>query len=311
LPRSDRLLEESRAAIRVGSRSFARASLLFDPRTRDSAHLLYAWCRHCDDEIDGQQLGHGAAAPEDAPGRLERLRRLTRAALVGQETDDPHFAALQRVARKHGIPERHPLELIDGFAMDVTERRYGTLDQTLEYCYHVAGVVGVMMAYVMGARERGALRRAADLGLALQMTNIARDVVPDAEQGRVYLPDEWLVEMGVPRGELAEPSRRGSLAGLARRLLAEAEPYYASADRGLGYLSFRSAWAVAAARRVYAEIGRLVETRGERAWDGRTVVPKRRQSALVVRAALDALTRRRPARDDDGEPELWTARLAL
>jgi phytoene synthase len=311
LPRSDTLLEESRAAIRVGSRSFARASLLFEPSTRDSAHLLYAWCRHCDDEIDGQQLGYGAAAPEDAPGRLERLRRLTRAALAGQETGDPHFAALQRVARRHGIPERHPLELIDGFAMDVTGRRYRTLGETLEYCYHVAGVVGVMMAYVMGARERGALRRAADLGLALQMTNIARDLVPDAEQGRVYLPDEWLQEAEVHRTELAEPSRRGALAGLARRLLAEAEPYYASADRGVGYLPFRSAWAVAAARRVYAEIGRLVESRGERAWDERTVVPKRRQSALVLRAALDALTRRRPAGEDDGEPELWTARLAL
>jgi 15-cis-phytoene synthase len=311
LPRSDVLLEESRAAIRVGSRSFARASLLFDPRTRDSAHLLYAWCRHCDDEIDGQHLGHDAASPRDHTERLERLRRLTRAALAGEETGDPHFAALQRVARYHGIPERHPLELIDGFAMDVAGRRYGTLEDTLEYCYHVAGVVGVMMGYVMGAREPAALRRAADLGLALQMTNIARDVVPDAEQGRVYLPGAWLDEAGVPRTGLADPSRRAPLARLARRLLAEAEPYYASADRGLGYLTFRSAWAVAAARRVYAEIGHLVESRGERAWDARTVVPKRRQTALVMRAALDALGRRRPPEGDDGEPELWTTRLAL
>jgi phytoene synthase len=311
LPRADALVDASRAAIRAGSRSFARASLLFDPRTRDSAHLLYAWCRHCDDEIDGQHLGCGAASPRDAPERLERLRRLTRAALAGEQTGEPHFAALQRVARLHGIPERHPLELIDGFAMDVAGRRYGTLDETLEYCYHVAGVVGVMMAYVMGARESGALRRAADLGLALQLTNVARDVVPDARQGRVYLPELWLEEEGLPRAEVAEPPRRPQLARLARRLLAEAEPYYASADLGLGYLAFRSAWAVAAARRVYAEIGRAVERRGERAWDARTVVPRPRQSALVLRAALDALRRRRPPDGDAGEPRLWTARLSF
>jgi phytoene synthase len=193
--------------------------------------------------------------------------------------------------------------------MDVSERRYETFDDTLEYCYHVAGVVGVMMAHVMGTRDPAALRRAADLGLALQMTNIARDIVPDAAQGRIYLPTSWLDDAELPRPEIGRLDQRETLARLARRLLAEAEPYYASADQGLGYLSLRSAWAVASARSIYAEIGRHVEKRGAHAWDERTVVPKRRQLFLVARAWLAALSRRRAWQDEASQ--LWTVRLSF
>lgn len=309
MPRADPVLAHSRATIAVGSRSFARASQLFDPATRDAAHLLYAWCRHCDDEIDGQRLGRGASSPADVERRLERMHERTRAALSGEPSADPHFAALQRVARRYAIPARYPLELLEGFAMDVAGRRYQTLDDTLEYCYHVAGVVGVMMAHVMGARESDALRRAADLGLALQLTNIARDVVPDAGQGRVYLPASWLADFELTRADVANPTRRAELAGLVRRVLSEADRYYASADRGLGYLSLRSAWAVATARLVYADIGRVVQRRGPRAWDRRVAVPKSRQLLLVGRALLAALRRRRPSREP--ETRLWTARLSF
>jgi phytoene synthase len=307
--RADAVLASSRAAIAAGSRSFAGASRLFDPITRDAAHLLYAWCRHCDDEVDGQRLGHDAARPADVAARLERLREKTRAALTGAEVADPRFAALQRVARRYQIPPRYPLELLQGFAMDAEGRRYQTLDDTLEYCYHVAGVVGVMMALVMGAREPAALRRAADLGLALQLTNIARDLVPDAAQGRIYLPARWLAAAGLPRDQVAEPAQRGRLAGLARRLLEAAEPYYASADAGLGYLPWRSAWAVASASSVYAEIGRELVRRGARAWDRRVVVSRSRQLLLAGRALFAALGRR-PSAEDAPSP-LWTSRLRL
>ena len=96
------------------------------------------------------------------------------------------------------MPHRYPLEHLDGFVMDVEGREYHTLTDTVEYCYHVAGVVGVMMAYIMGVRDEPTLDRATDLGLAFQLTNICRDVVEDAEVGRVYLPLDWLTEAGVP-----------------------------------------------------------------------------------------------------------------
>ncbi len=216
MPDRDRIARESRLVIERGSKSFALASLLFDEHTRESAHLLYAWCRYCDDVIDGQELGFTAETTSDI-GERERLFELetkTRSAIAGSPTDEPIFIALSRVLARHEIPPRHPLELLEGFAMDVEGVTYSTLEDTLRYCYHVAGVVGVMMAYVMGVRDRETLNRASDLGIALQLTNIARDVVEDAEMGRVYLPGDWLSEAGLER----EPRRaRGSLFAVRRR----------------------------------------------------------------------------------------------
>ncbi len=182
------LVQTSRETIRKGSSSFAAAAALFDAETRADAEMLYAWCRYCDDVIDGQELGHGMAAPGQDAGkvRLEALYAKTRAAIAGEATDDPNFAAFQRVALRRHIPESYATQLIDGFAMDVAGRRYETIEDTLDYCWHVAGVVGVMMAFVMGVApdDLPTLRRAQDLGLRpSQLTNIARDVIEDAGNG--------------------------------------------------------------------------------------------------------------------------------
>jgi phytoene synthase len=286
----DPLVEQSLRAIQRGSKSFALAARLFDPPTREGAILLYAWCRHCDDQIDEQTLGFQTGRPsaQSAADRLGALERDTRRALAGEPVSEPAFAALQKVVRRHGIPDRHPLDLLKGFAMDVEGRSYKTFDESCRYCYHVAGVVGVMMAYVMGVGGEDTLDRASDLGIAFQMTNIARDVVDDAEVGRVYLPGDWLREAGVPPGKIARSEHRPALFSVAARLLDEAERYYASAEVGLARLSFRSAWAVAAARRVYRDIGRLVRERGPRAWDRRVSTGRRRKMFLTLAAAGDA-----------------------
>ena len=158
----DPLVERCRAMIRDGSKSFAAAARLFDPATRDAAYLLYAWCRYCDDAIDGETLGFreaGSLADKAAQrDRLERLRAATHRALEGGEAVDPVFEALRRVVRQHAIPHVYPLELLEGFAMDVEGRRYETLHDVFAYCYHVAGVVGLMMSHVMGVREAAARR---------------------------------------------------------------------------------------------------------------------------------------------------------
>ncbi|WP_375461378.1 phytoene/squalene synthase family protein [uncultured Enterovirga sp.] len=258
-------------SIRTGSKSFAAASRLFDPRMRESAVMLYAWCRHCDDVIDDQQLGfrHAGQGADKASVRLDRLEAATRAALAGKPTDEPAFAALQEVVRRHAIPEWQPLQHLAGFRMDVEGRRYETLADMLDYAYHVAGIVGVMMAEIMGVREPAILDRASDLGIAFQLTNIARDIVDDAGAGRVYLPSAWLAEAGIPPGDVADPRNREALAGLASRLVAEAEPYYASAAVGIRHLPPRAAWAVGAASRIYRAIGTEITRLGPRAWDRR------------------------------------------
>ena len=306
---TDAALEQSsRETIQKGSSSFAAAAALFGPETRADAEMLYAWCRHCDDVIDGQDLGHGMQAldPDAARERLEGLYAKTRSAVAGEQTTDPEFAAFQRVAQRRQIPERYAIDLIDGFAMDVAERRYETLEDTLDYCYHVAGVVGVMMALVMGVKpgDLATLRRAQDLGLAFQLTNISRDVVEDAVNGRVYLPADWLAQAGVPQDAVAAPEHRAAVAGVVKRLLDVAEPYYTSALNGLPALPWRCAWAIGAARGVYRQIGVEVERLGPRAWDQRVSTSTAQKVGFAFGGLGMAIGSR--GRKDPPRADLWS-----
>jgi phytoene synthase len=292
------LLDHATETIKVGSKSFAAAARLFDAPTRRSVLMLYAWCRHCDDVVDGQELGFGMAAPSHDPhGELARLVEQTRRAYAGETMPDPAFAAFQEVALRHAIAPRHAFDHLAGFGMDVDAVHYDTVEDTLRYCYHVAGVVGLMMAQIMGAQEPKVLDRACDLGLAFQLTNIARDIVDDARLGRCYLPAQWLREAGIPPEELTLPRHRMALAKIAARLVDHAEPYYDCALGGVAALPLRSAWAIATARRVYRQIGIEVKARGPRAWDERVGTSRATKLKLLAMGGVDALlSRLRPVR---------------
>ena len=292
------LLEHATETIKVGSKSFAAAARLFDAATRRSVLMLYAWCRHCDDVVDGQELGFGVAAPAHDPhAELAQLYEQTQRAYAGDAMRDPAFAAFQEVALRHAIAPRYAYDHLAGFAMDVEQARYETIDDTLRYCYHVAGVVGLMMASIMGAKDERVLDRACDLGLAFQLTNIARDIVDDAGIGRCYLPAQWLREAGIPPGEIALPRHRLALARVAARLVEQAEPYYDSSLDGIRALPLRSAWAIATARNVYRQIGIEVKARGPRAWDERVGTSKATKLILLAKGGVEALlSRLRPLR---------------
>ncbi|AEG91851.1 phytoene/squalene synthase family protein [Ramlibacter tataouinensis] len=286
------LLEHATRTIEAGSQSFAAATRLFDSYTRESAVLLYAWCRHCDDVVDGQSLGHGQREGDREGGaqRLARLQQQTLDACGGRPGPEPVFQGLAEVVRRHGIEPAWPMEHLAGFAMDVQGAHYRTLPDTLLYCWRVAGVVGVMMARVMGSGRPETLDRACDLGLAFQLTNIARDVVEDAAIGRLYLPEDWLREEGIDGldGVLHGPNRE-ALARVAARLVGAADPYYASAVAGIGELPMRCAWSIATARGIYREIGRKVRAQGGHAWDQRVATSRMEKLWLVARGAGVAL----------------------
>jgi phytoene synthase len=306
------IVDTSRLIIQKGSKSFAAAAKLFDGETRDNAYMLYGWCRHCDDRIDNQELGFNSQpqSQEATQAVLEELRTQTLAAINDEPSADSIFEGLRYILKRNSIPSRYPLELLEGFAMDAADAEYNTLDDTLLYCYYVAGVVGIMMAYVMGTRDPAALQRATDLGIAFQLTNIARDVRDDAEIGRVYLPGDWLTEAGIARDEILAAKNSAALAQVVDRLLAEADRYYASANEGLRALDFRSAWAVAAARSVYREIGEMVRDRGESAWQERVVVRKRRKLVGIANGMFDAAKASLFERHLEPVPRdagLWTA----
>ncbi len=290
------LIEHASETIAAGSKSFAAAARLFDSHTRESAVMLYAWCRHCDDVIDGQVLGHGQRAGSRCDGasqllQLEAATRLACAAHVSADaTIDPVFAGLAEVVRRHAIPERYFMEHLAGFRMDVEQFRYLSVDDTLAYCWRVAGVVGVMMAMLMGTKDPATLDRACDLGMAFQLTNIARDIVEDAAIGRVYVPADWLRSEGIETvQQVREPSNRDALGRVAARLVDTADPYYRSAVAGIAELPLRSAWSIATARGVYRDIGRKVKAHGAHAWDTRIHTSRLDKLWFIARGAAVAV----------------------
>lgn len=279
-PERQSLIAEAERIIREGSKSFRFASNLFDQETRERAWLLYCWCRACDDMADGQTLGHNAVAPADPEARLAFLRETTNRALAGEAIGIAPFDAVRVVAAECGIPRRFIDDHLAGFALDAEGWRPASEDDLLLYCYHVAGAVGCMMAVIMGVdpADDDTLDRAADLGLAFQLSNIARDLVEDHQVGRVYIPLDW---------GAADPADRARLAGHAERLAALVERYEASARVGAARLPFRARWAVLSAANIYGAIARKVVARGPAAWDSRTVVHKPAKLIHVVNALVE------------------------
>lgn len=241
-------------AIRHGSLSFHAASRLLPQRVRDPALVLYAFCRLADDAVDLHD------AKEDAVLRLSQRLDL---AYAGTPLDAPADRAFAALIESFDMPRALPEALLEGLAWDALGRRPETLSDLHAYSARVASAVGAMMCVLMGVRDRDALARACDLGVAMQLTNIARDVGEDAREGRLYLPADWLDEAGLcPKAFLADPQISPALAGLVRRLLREAGHLYARAETGIAALPLSCRPGIYAARHVYAGIGGAVRRNG-------------------------------------------------
>ena len=285
----DEIVAAARQSIERGSKSFRAASRLFDRTTRERAWLLYCWCRHCDDVSDGQIFGFGGGET----GSVAQLKADTRRAVAGDDVGQLPFRALRQLLSECPIPERLLNDHLRGFELDEAGWQPKTDEDLARYCYHVAGAVGCMMAIVMGvpSGDEATLERAADLGIAFQLSNIARDMREDLASGRFYLPLDWLAEFGIATpGELFEPANGAALATMIHRLVDSVRVYEESARRGVGRLPFRSRLAVLAALRIYGAIGRQVGELGSAAWDRRVTVGKIRKLVYVVPSFAEAVS---------------------
>lgn len=287
-PTRDALVATAGESIARGSRSFSLASKLFDRPTRARTWLLYAWCRACDDLADGQDHGFELRAVDDAAARLTTIRTLTDRALGGEWVGEAAFDGLRLLCAEVPIPRAYIDEHLAGFALDAEGWRPQTEADLIRYCDHVAGVVGCMMATVMGvpAHDQATLARARDLGRAFQLANIARDIREDALGGRCYLPQDWLDEMGLTPSTLLQNGAKTAM--LTLRLADLAEGFEASARIGAKKLPFRSRWAVLAAAGIYGDIARKVRRQGEAALGRRVVTRKRAKLGWVARALWQA-----------------------
>jgi len=288
---TESLIQQARDVIDQGSKSFAAASRLFGPELRADVMLLYCWCRHCDDLTDGQELGRGTISTATRES-LDNLREQSLAALSGNPNNELPFRALADIARRHPINRALIEAHIRGFELDVSGWHPETIDDTVRYCYHTAGTVGVIMAKMMGVHDAATLHRASDLGIAFQLINIARDVLEDAQAGRSYLPAAWRKAAGLDTADLLDSNNHERAYPLVLRLIDEAEPYYQSASIGIHALPRRAAWAIASAREIYRDIGRQIVRSGPRALSGRIYTSKAHKLWRIATSAPAALSPR-------------------
>jgi 15-cis-phytoene synthase len=263
--------------MRGGSKTFFAASRLLPGRVRGPAIALYAFCRVADDAIDFS--GDRVLALTELN---ERLRRI----YAGEPMAFAPDRALAAVVRDFDMPLELVSALLEGFEWDAEGRRYETIEDLQAYGARVAGSVGAMMAVVMRTRGEQALARACDLGVAMQLTNIARDVGEDARSGRLYLPLQWMREAGIdPNTWLRNPIFDARIASVINRLIAAADVLYQRSEHGIGQLPRDCRPAIRAARLVYAEIGRALEKTGLDSVNHRAVVSGARKLALLARAS--------------------------
>jgi len=274
-------LQACHELMRGGSKTFFAASRVLPSRVRAPAAALYAFCRVADDAID---------LTDDRPRALADLRLRLDAVYAGTPRPIVADRALAFVVERCEIPRLLLDALLEGFAWDAAEREYETLEDVYDYGARVAGTVGAMMSLVMQTRSPQALARACELGVAMQLTNIARDVGEDARAGRLYLPRTWMREAGIdPQTWLAAPHFGPAIASVVQRLLQAADVLYARAEQGVSALPRDCRLAIQAARLVYAEIGREVEAAGLDSITRRAVVRRRRKLALIARASVAML----------------------
>ena len=268
--------EACQELMRGGSKTFFAASRLLPSRVRGPAIALYAFCRVADDAIDFSDDRVTALAALN-----ERLRRVYAGDPMAYEPD----RALAAVVREFDLPLELVAALLEGFEWDAEGRRYETIEDLQGYGARVAGSVGAMMAVVMRTRSEQALARACDLGVAMQLTNIARDVGEDARFGRLYLPLAWMREAGLdPDAWLANPAFDARIASVVDRLIKAADELYQRSEHGIAQLPRDCRPAIRAARLVYAEIGRELEKAGLDSINRRAVVSGRRKLVLLARA---------------------------
>ncbi len=275
----DKLPSADGDVIQHHSRSFSLAARLLPRSVRSDVEKLYAWCRWCDDAVDE------ASSLSEASERLELLCQDVERIYRGDGALHPASRWLASVVEKYEIPKQLPLDLLSGMQADLNNPVLQTVDELLHYCYQAAGTVGLMMSRIMGVTDPRALQRAKSLGMAMQLTNIARDINEDWQSGRRYVPNKWLSL--VPKKDMTPTNSQVRKA--VEKLLSLADDLYDEGYEGLKYLPSGARTAIRLAGRVYQEIGNEIRRQDFCVMQSRVFVPLAQKMILMARCSADEM----------------------
>ena len=272
--------EECRRVTRREARNFYFAFLTLPARQRRAIYVAYTFCRYCDDSVDAE--GSTAEKLE----RVNRLRGMLDATYAGYATE-PLFIGLSDVAKSYDIPREYFEEVLSGVEADLVKTRYADFNELRQYCYRVASVVGLICIHIFGYSGGDAARqRAIDLGLAMQLTNICRDVREDWEFGRIYLPEDEMKRFGVSESDLAQGTVTDDFGKLMQFQIDRAREYFKSGRELLPYLSRRSRACPAALGLIYGGVLNKIEDAGYDVFGERIGLSKSAKLGLMARAWL-------------------------
>jgi len=274
--------EHSKALTAYHSKSFYFSTRLLPKSKQWATFALYGFCRYADNLIDNPR---DRSVPE-LLAEVKYLRRELEIAYRTGESEHPIIHPFISVAREYGIPKKYPLALLDGVQMDLERNRYTTFDELYLFAYRVAGVVGVMMTYVLGYKDPVAFKYAEKLGVAMQLTNILRDVEEDAERNRIYLPLDELERFGVSEEEILSGKMTPAVHELMRFQVERAHGYYRDSAPGIAMLETDAQFAIQSASKIYRGILMKIEGREYNPFLGRVFVSQLRKAGILFREVL-------------------------
>ena len=272
----------SKQVLAKHGKSFYWASFFLGNKLADRAARLYEFCRFVDDIADG-----------DLPHRHETLEDIRQSLIHHQVSAGTEVQAFLQLAKDIDIPIIAATELLDGMLLDQQPTAVKDEAELLRYCHAVAGTVGLMMCRVLDCQHSRADQFAIDLGIAMQLTNIARDVLEDAKMGRRYIPADW-ANYAVEDIAQAQTQCRDPVAMATERLLNLAEKYYTSALLGIQLLPFRSRFSITVALRIYRQIGIVLRRRHYAWWKGRAMVGKTEKMIISLYSLFDLRPKKVP-----------------
>ena len=274
--------EHARRITAYYSKSFYFSARMLPSEQRWATYALYGFCRHCDNLIDTPRQRTEAEILREIQSVGEELQ----IAYDTGESEHPVIRAFILVAKSYGIPIAYPLDLLKGVAMDIQRTRYKTFDDLSLFCYRVAAVVGLMMTHVLGYKDDLAFDYAKQLGIAMQLTNILRDIKEDKEMGRIYLPQRDLVRFGVSERHIFDEIMTPQMRALMKFQIERADRYYAEAIPGISLLNTDSQYAIYSAAKIYRGILRKIEARDYNPFLGRVFVPSIQKMGILLHEGL-------------------------
>lgn len=289
------VFEHARSVTAHWSKSFYMASGLLPREKKWATYALYGFCRYADNLIDNPREHRSR---EELLHEVDTLAKELRIAHRTGESEHPVLKPYIQVATRYEIPSRYALDLLKGVTMDLEQDRYASFSELYIFCYRVAAVVGLMMTHILGFSHPIALRYAEELGLAMQLTNILRDVREDAERGRIYLPQDELARFGVSEEDILEGRMSENLRALMKFQVQRARCYYESAERGIALLDRGSRFAIVAASRIYSGILDQIEANDYNPFVERYFVTKSKKLGMLFREFLRGVV------DRGTEPDL-------